>query len=91
VIGRSLILDDEGHATPDSLKTIESEVNSALELGLLQNARGEGPRASKATWTAASDDVLNVPEAVLNGVLELVLNGTIHTVNTVVSVRSGGQ
>jgi hypothetical protein len=90
VIGRSLVLNDDGTATSDSLKTIETEVNAALELALLQN-RGEGPRASKAVWTAATDDILNVPEALLNGVLDLNLNGTVHSVNTQVRVRSGGQ
>lgn len=90
VIGRSLVLNDDGTATTDSLKTIESEVNAALELALLQN-RGEGPRASKAVWTASTDDILNVAEALLTGVLDLNLNGTIHSVTTQVRVRSGGQ
>jgi hypothetical protein len=86
VIGRSLTLDSAGHATQDSLSTIESEVNEALEKALLQNAKGEGPRCSKCVWTASRTDILNVPEAVLNGTLELNLNGTIHTVNTQVRV-----
>jgi hypothetical protein len=90
VIGRSLLLNDNGTATTDSLTTIESEVNAALELALLQN-RGEGPRASKAVWTASKNDILNVPEALLTGVLDLNLNGTVHSVRTAVRVRSGGQ
>jgi hypothetical protein len=90
VVGRSLVLNDDGTATGDSLSTIESEVNAALELALLQN-RGEGPRCSKAVWTASKDDILNVPEAELTGVLELNLNGTIHKVSTNVRVISGGQ
>jgi hypothetical protein len=90
VIGRSLVLNDDGTATTDSLNVIQSEVNSALELALLQN-RGEGQRASKAVWTPSSDDILNVPEPLLTGVLELNLNGTIHSVNTQVRVISGGQ
>lgn len=90
VIGRSLVLNDDGTATTDSLNTIQSEVNAALELGLLQN-RGEGPRASKAVYTPSADDILNVPEALLTGILDLNLNGTIHSVTTSVRVRSGGQ
>jgi hypothetical protein len=90
VIGRSLVLNDDGTATTDSLNTIATEVNAALELALLQN-RGEGQRASKAVWTPSADDILNVPEALLTGVVELNLNGTIHSVSTQVSVISGGQ
>lgn len=90
VIGRSLVLNDDGTATTDSLNTLQSEVNSALELALLQN-RGEGPRASSAVWTPSADDILNVAEATLTGVLELNLNGTIHSVSTTVRVRAGGQ
>jgi hypothetical protein len=91
VIGRSLVLNDDGTATSDSLSTIKAEVNSALMLGLLQNAKGEGQRASKAVWTPSDDDILNVAEATLTGVLELNLRGTIHRVNTNVRVISGGQ
>lgn len=86
IVGRSLVLDDEGHATSDSLSTITSEVNTALDLALLQN-RGEGQRCSKAVWTPSADDLLNVPEANLTGVLDLVLNGVVHKVTTTVKVR----
>jgi len=91
VVGRSIVLNDDGTATKDSLSTIEMEVNSALDLALLTDVKGEGPRASKAVWTASRDDILNVPEAVMTGVLELNLLGTIHTINTTVKVLSGGQ
>jgi len=91
VIGRSLVLNDDGTATTDSLSTIKSEVDSALELALLTNQKNEGPRASKAVWTPSGTDVFNVPEPVLTGVLDLNLNGTVHTVNTTVRVRAGGQ
>jgi hypothetical protein len=89
-IGRVLTLNDDGTATGDSLSTLESEVNAALELALLTN-RGEGARASLAVWTASKDDVLNVPNALLTGVCRLNLNGTIHDVDTRVRVLSGGQ
>jgi hypothetical protein len=90
VVGRSLVLNDDGTATSDSLKTIEAEVNAELELALLQN-RGEGPRASKAVMTCATDDILNVAEPELNTSTDLNLNGTIHTVRNVIKIRSGGQ
>ena len=90
IIGRSLVLNDDGTATSDSLAIIAGEVNAALELALLQN-RGEGPRCSKAVWTPSADDILNVAEPLLTGVLELNLNGTIHSVTTSVRVISGGQ
>ncbi len=90
VIGRSLVLNADGTATREALNTIETEVNAAIELALLTD-RGEGPRASQAVWTASEDDVLNVAEALLTGVLTLNLNGTIHSVDTRVRVISGGQ
>lgn len=90
VIGRSLTLNDDGTATSDALAVIEGEVNGALELVMLQNG-GEGQRCSKATWTASREDIMNVPEPLLHGTLELNLNGTIHSVATVVRVLSGGQ
>lgn len=90
VIGRVLTLNDDGTATSDALSTVESEVNAALELALLTN-RGEGPRASLAVWKASTNDVLNVPNALLTGVCRLNLNGTVHDVDTRVRVLSGGQ
>ena len=91
VVGRSLVLNPDGTATTDSLQTMQSEVQSALDLALLKNTRGQGPRASSATWTPSTDDVLNVVDAVLTGVLLLNLNGTIVTVNTTLKIQSGGQ
>ncbi len=91
VVGRSLQLNDDGTATTESLNQIRDEVNAALANELLINKKGEGPRASKALWTPSTDDVLNIPEANLTGVLVLNLNGTIHSVNTSVALSSGGQ
>lgn len=90
-IGRSMVLNPDGTATKDALNTLTSEVNAQLELGLLKNTLGEGQRASKAVWTPSGTDVLNVVDATITGVLELVLNGTIVKVNTTVRVHSGGQ
>lgn len=88
-IGRTPVLNDDGTAAGDELATLESETNSELERGIASH--GEGARASKAIWTASKDDVLNVPDALLTGVVDLNLNGTIHSVNTRVKVRSGGR
>lgn len=84
-IGSSLVLNPDGTATSDSLATIQQRVNSALERALLSN-RGEGVRASRAVWTPSADDDLSGAEAVLTGVLDLVLNGTIHSVATTIKV-----
>lgn len=85
-IGQSLILNDDGTATPESLNTISSRVNSAVEEALLQD-KGEGPRASSAVWTPATDDDLSDLPATLNGVLALNLRGTIERINTVIRVQ----
>ena len=90
MIGRSLLLNEDGTATADALAQIRDEVNGELALSLLTN-RGEGRRASSAKWTPSSDDVLNVDNATLTGVLSLNLNGTIFNVDTRVELRSNGQ
>jgi hypothetical protein len=88
-IGQVLLLKDDGTAQETSLQIIEGRVNSALEIALLQN-RAEGPRASKAVWSASRTDILNVPGAELNGSLDLLLNGTIEKIATVVRVQTAG-
>lgn len=85
-IGQVLRLNTDGTATQESLRLLESRVDGELAVALLQN-RGEGARASGATWTASRDDVLNVPDAVLTGVLELTLNGTVEHIATSVRVQ----
>lgn len=80
-----------GKATEASLQLLESRANAALALELEQEiVTGEGPRASRATWQASRDDVLNVPGATLTGVLTLELNGTIEHVSTSVKVPTFG-
>lgn len=88
-IGESLTLNDDGTATDDALATIEERVNSALEIALLTTGT-EGPKASMAVWRANRDDILNVVDATLNGGLDLVLNGTLVHINTVVRVKTAG-
>jgi hypothetical protein len=91
LVGRTIDLNDDGTATTEELNTMRSTVNAELELALLQNVKGEGTRVSSAVWEPSTDNILNVAEAVLTGVLTLNLKGTIHTVNTTVAVRQGGQ
>ena len=86
-IGKSLILKPDGTATADSISEIESFVRTSLANDLLADKRGEGPRVSNVTWTMASDDVLNVPVAIVNGTLTISIRGTIHTINTQTVVR----
>jgi hypothetical protein len=88
-IGQSLVLNDDGTATAESLSQIRERVNSELRIALFQEkVPGEGQRASGATWNPSTDDVLNDPDnSVLTGVLDLVLNGTVEKINTVVRVR----
>ncbi len=88
-IGMVLELDDDGHATSASLGIIEEAINTDLEIALLQN-KGEGARASKAVWRAATDDVLNIPGATLTGVLDLHLNGTLEQISTTVKIDTAG-
>jgi hypothetical protein len=88
-IGQVLQLNSDGTATTESLNKIKERVNSALQKNLLQDT-GEGPRASSATWTPAADDILNVPGALLNAVLEMNLNGTLEKIATTVRIQSGG-
>jgi hypothetical protein len=88
-IGQVLELNDDGTGTEASLVEIEEKVNTALAIELLQR-KSEGPRASSATWTASRTDVLNVPGAILTGVGDLLLNGTIERVDTRVRVQQAG-
>jgi len=86
-IGQTPLLNEDGTATSSELSRIEGEIDDALEQSLLTNLRGEGPRASFAKFTAATDDDLSVVDAALNGTITLVTRGTIVTVNVVLKVN----
>jgi hypothetical protein len=90
-IGVDLVLNDDGTATTESLAQVESRVNAALTAAVLTDARQEGPRASKAVWTADPSVVFNVPEPEMLGVTDVNLNGTVHSVRSSVRVRTGGN
>ena len=64
---------------------VSGELKPELEYELIVNGK------SIAKKKVSGTDVFNVPEPVLTGVLDLNLNGTVHTVNTTVRVRAGGQ
>lgn len=88
-IGTVLVLNSDGTAKESSLRLIESRVNKALRIGLLQ-AGAEGQLASSAVWTASRADVLNTVGATLNGTLALLLNGTLENIATTVLIQQGG-
>ncbi len=88
-IGQVLELNPDGTAKPASLQLIESRVNSALEDNLLKGGP-EGPRASRASWSASKTDKLNKPAAELTGVCKLLINGTLEKITTSVRVQTAG-
>ncbi len=88
-IGVSLILEADGKATADSLAKIKKQVDNALHQAVLVNKLGEGPRASLCSWTPDADVLFNVPTPIMTGVCALLLNGTVHSVNTSVLVQTG--
>lgn len=74
-------------ATPVSLANLAAKVNAELLRNILSDVGGEGPRASVATWTPATDDDLGVSGATLHGTLDLEVNGTLVHIDTTVTVR----
>lgn len=84
-IGRSLILNQDGTASKESLAVIAAEVNAA-EDNAMRTSRGEGPRLSSAVWTPDPADIYTVPEPVMHATLRLLINGTVHSVETVTRV-----
>lgn len=88
-IGQVLQLNSDGTGTEASLALIEERVNTALQTALLSQGK-EGPRASSAVWRASRTDVLNTVGAELNGVLDLLLNGTLEKISTVVKIQTAG-
>jgi hypothetical protein len=86
-VGKTPPLDSNGYLLSAERTALEEAVNTELQIALLQEkVPGEGPRASYARWTAATDDVLNVVDATVTGVLDLRVNGTIVSVTTLVKV-----
>jgi hypothetical protein len=88
-IGQVLVLKPDGTGTDASIALIEQRVNSQLGIALLTQGT-EGPRASMAVWRASRTDVLNVPGATMNGVLDLRLNGTLEQIKTTCRIQTAG-
>jgi hypothetical protein len=86
-IGAVLERTSDGLASLAARAEVESFVNASLEKDMLSNKRNEGPRVSDITWTMAADDDFSVPEPLVTGTLDVVINGTIHSVLTETRVR----
>jgi hypothetical protein len=86
-VGATLQLDPvTGFATRDALAKLAAKVNGDLKRNSKSSVPGDIARWSSATWTPATDDVLNVPGATLTGTCVLNVNGTIFSVVTTVEV-----
>jgi len=81
-IGATLLLNADGTLQSGERSRVEAFVNATLRRDLLADKKGEGPRCSGVVWTASTLDKFNIPEAVINGVLDVSLRGTIHSANT---------
>jgi hypothetical protein len=90
-IGVDLVLNSDGTATTDSIRTIEAQINAALELELLTDKKGEGQRASSAVCTVDPSVDYRVPEPNMLTTTELLLNGTVHTVTNKIKLSAAGQ
>lgn len=87
IVGKTPTLNDDGTATATALQLLEESVNTDVKQTLMREfVPGEGARASRAVWRASTDDILSGVDATLTGVGELVVNGTIVHVNTLVAV-----
>lgn len=85
IIGEFVPLNADGTATTEALATISARVNNPLQRVVLTSV-GEGVRASGAVWTPSATDKLDQVPALLTGVLDLKINGTVHSVATVAKV-----
>ncbi len=89
LLGRNVILNDDGTATSDSIEIFESEVNNAIGQALLADVKGEGPRCSGCIWRADPATLYNVAEPTMVGTADITLNGKIHSVRTTIAVNTG--
>lgn len=87
ILGQSMILNNDGTASPETIADVESGVNSALYRSLMkERVPGRGARASSVRWTMSPADDLRGPGAVVNGIMELNLRGTVSQIRTKVQV-----
>lgn len=72
---------------PSAIGVIESKINTELRRQMLGTTRrGQGPRVSSVSWTAARNDDFSGPNPVLNGRLAISTLAVIVEVNTTVEV-----
>jgi hypothetical protein len=89
-IGDDPEIQANGTLTEEQRGLYKNFVNSQLAAELLTPKR-EGKRATKCTWEPATDDVLNVPNAILHGEGVLVTKGLIGSVVTAVVVNPAAE
>jgi hypothetical protein len=88
-IGDDPDLNPDGTLASEEVERYSNLVNQQLASELLSE-KTEGRRASAASWAPHTDDVLNVPDAVMNGEGNLETNGLINQVNTTIFVNRNG-
>jgi hypothetical protein len=76
----------DGTITNAAGRVIEKKVNDDLTQAIADQGLGDGPRASRAVFTLSRTDDLSVVPATATYVVQLDLNGTIHTINGEIQV-----
>ena len=85
-LGESLILNTDGTPSEESCKRIESRVNKALQIGLLQGGR-DGQRASACVFSMSRSDILSTVGATSNTNTDLYIRGTLEQIANTVTVK----
>lgn len=85
-VGQRVEVDDDGKGTPDALSAVKGRVDGKIDRVVLVNA-GEGLPVSGVSWTPDPESILSGTEPVLRGTLDILLNGLIHSVETIAKVR----
>jgi hypothetical protein len=85
-VGQSVVRKPDGTITNAAARVIEKKVNDDLTQAIADQGLGDGPRASRAVFTLSRTDDLSVVPATATYVVQLDLNGTIHTINGEIQV-----
>lgn len=88
ITGKTLAIDPTtGFGDGARLQVVEDSVNTDVKQSLLREfVPGEGVRASLAAWTVSKTDDLRGGDATMTGRGQLVVNGTVVHVNTLIDV-----
>jgi hypothetical protein len=89
-IGDDPITKDDGTLEDEELARYKEIVEEELTAELL-SPKTEGPRASAVSWTPSDTDIVNVPNATLNGEGVLRTRGLIGSVRTRVVVNASEE